>query len=84
MEIKNLVGGLLAGTAIGIAIGILLAPTSGKETRNKIVKQSRVLADDLQNALQEGTASLKNQSKTAVDKGSKWLKDGVSNDLVKA
>ncbi|MBK7652391.1 MAG: YtxH domain-containing protein [Flammeovirgaceae bacterium] len=33
MEAKNLVGGLLAGAAIGVAVGVLLAPRSGEQTR---------------------------------------------------
>lgn len=85
MEIKSLVGGLLAGAAIGVAIGILLAPTSGEETRNKIAKRSKLLVDDLKNVIEQGTESLKNQSRTAIDKSSKWLNDGVSyeNDHIK-
>ena len=40
METKNLIGGLLAGAAIGVAVGILLAPRSGQQTRKKISKES--------------------------------------------
>jgi gas vesicle protein len=37
---KSLIGGILAGAAAGVAIGILLAPASGKETRDNLVKGS--------------------------------------------
>jgi gas vesicle protein len=40
MNAKNLIGGLLAGAAVGVAIGILLAPGSGKETKAKLTKGS--------------------------------------------
>jgi hypothetical protein len=41
MEAKNLIGGLLAGAAIGVAVGILLAPRSGEQTRKKLMRESK-------------------------------------------
>ena len=38
---------LLASAAAGVAIGMLLAPDSGAETRKKIMKSSRRLAESL-------------------------------------
>jgi gas vesicle protein len=32
---KNLIGGFIAGAALGIAVGMLLAPNDGKKTRQK-------------------------------------------------
>ncbi len=79
MEVKSLVGGLLAGAAIGVAIGILLAPASGRETRGKIIKRSKVLVDDLKNVVQGREAYLKHQSKTVVDDGARWMKEDLLN-----
>ena len=47
MESKNLIGGLLAGAAIGVAIGILLAPESGEKTRKSLLKASGKFANDV-------------------------------------
>jgi gas vesicle protein len=55
---KNLVGGLMAGAAIGIAIGILLAPGSGVKTRKQIVDGSLKLKDDLMNSVNDSVESL--------------------------
>ena len=71
METKKLIGGLLAGTAIGIAIGILLAPGSGEQTRNNVVKGSKRLANDLKNTVEESMDSLKNQYNRSVDETAK-------------
>ena len=71
METKKLIGGLLAGTAIGIAIGILLAPGSGEQTRNNVVKGSKRFANDLKNTVEESMDSLKNQYNRSVDETAK-------------
>jgi len=51
MDSKNLIGGLLAGAAIGVAIGLLFAPTSGKEARQKIADGSRKLKGSLKDSI---------------------------------
>jgi gas vesicle protein len=67
METKKLIGGLLAGAAIGIAIGMLLAPRSGAETQKKLYSGSKRLADDLKNAVGGSIDSVKNRYNSAVD-----------------
>lgn len=67
MNSKNLIGGLLAGAAVGVAIGILLAPTSGKETTAKLVKGSNKLVDDLKGVVEDSVQSLKNQFNEVID-----------------
>lgn len=86
METKKLIGGLLAGAAIGVAVGILLAPRSGQETQNKIVKGSKRLADDLRNKVGSSVDSVKNQYNNAVDNTARKGREAVSNlsDGVKA
>ena len=49
------VGGLLVGSAIGTAIGLLIAPRSGKETRQLLKKSADALpelAEDLSTSVQ--------------------------------
>ena len=38
MKIKDFLKGLLAGAAVGTAAGVMLAPKSGKETREDVKK----------------------------------------------
>jgi gas vesicle protein len=78
METKKLIGGLLAGAAIGIAIGMLLAPRSGAETQKKILGGSKRLADDLKNAVSSSFDSVKNRYNGAVDDTARRGKEVIS------
>ena len=41
MKRKQVAKGLLAGAAVGVAVGLLFAPNSGKKTRQALVSKSR-------------------------------------------
>ncbi len=43
----------LGGAAIGAALGILLAPQKGKDTRKKILSKAQELADGVTDAAKE-------------------------------
>lgn len=58
---KNLIGGFIAGAAIGIAVGMLLAPNDGKQTRKKIADGSTKLKDNLVGSVNESIEKLKEQ-----------------------
>ena len=62
-----MIGSLLAGAAIGVAIGILLAPDSGGKTRSKLVKGTRRLSDSVQGTVDESIESLKEKFNLGVD-----------------
>jgi gas vesicle protein len=47
MNSEKTVLGLLAGIATGALLGILFAPDSGKNTRDKIVQKGEGYADDV-------------------------------------
>nr|MBP8824326.1 YtxH domain-containing protein [Flavobacteriales bacterium] len=46
--------GILAGLAAGVAIGMLLAPRSGKETRSMLRDKGKKAMDDLEDLLDHG------------------------------
>jgi gas vesicle protein len=81
MNSKNLIGGLLAGAAVGVAIGMLLAPASGRETKAKLVKGSNKLVDGLKGTVEDSIESLKSQFNDVVDGVVKKGKDTVSNGM---
>ncbi|MBA4057517.1 MAG: hypothetical protein C0490_22570 [Marivirga sp.] len=72
---RNLVGGLMAGAAIGIAIGILLAPKAGDKTRKQIVDGSLKLKDDLINTVNDSVETLRKQFNSKIDQLSKSSKE---------
>ena len=74
---KNLIGGFIAGAAIGIAVGMLLAPTEGKQTRKKIVDGSVKLKDDLVGTVNESIEKLKDQFSGKIDQLAKEGKQKV-------
>lgn len=43
--------GFLAGVATGVAIGILLAPERGNETRRALMKRARTIGSDMSEQL---------------------------------
>lgn len=45
MSIGKVISGILAGAAVGIIAGILIAPDKGSETRKKIVKKGNDISD---------------------------------------
>jgi gas vesicle protein len=42
---------LLTGVAAGVAVGMLLAPDKGVETRKKLMKSGRSMAENLRNRI---------------------------------
>ena len=78
MESKNLIGGLLAGAAIGVAIGMLLAPSSGEKTRKRIVDGSLKLKDDLMGSVDDSIESMKGTVNYGVDEIAKKGKETIN------
>jgi gas vesicle protein len=80
---KSLVGVLMAGAAIGIAIGILLAPSAGDKTRQKIVDGSMKVKDDLLHTVNDSVEALRRQFNSKIDQLSKTGKEVVNNTTEK-
>ncbi len=51
---SKIVGSLVAGAAVGLAAGILLAPDKGKNTRAKLLKDAEDLKDKLKDKASDG------------------------------
>ncbi len=47
------IGGLLLGVTLGAAAGLLMAPASGRKTRNMLKKKSRKIGKEFGDALLE-------------------------------
>lgn len=86
MNAKSLIGGLLAGAAVGVAIGILLAPTSGKETKSRLAKGAGKLIKDAKTNAENTLAGLKNEFSSVVEevvkKGKEFANDGKEKTSV--
>lgn len=79
MNAKSLIGGLLAGAALGLAAGVLLAPASGVQTRKKIVKGSSKLRDDVMSSVEDSLDALRAQFNSKIDKMASKSKEAVNN-----
>lgn len=51
--------GLLVGTAVGMVTGILIAPTSGTQTRRTIVNKSKVYSQQAIDAVRQYLENIK-------------------------
>jgi len=76
---QKLFGGLIAGTLLGIAVGILLAPSSGEITRRKIIDGSVGLKDDLMASVNGSIESLRKQFISKIDQLAQGGKEVVNH-----
>lgn len=56
----------LAGAAAGVAIGLLLAPDSGRITRDKLSRQADALIDDLEDQWEVGFQKIRELTDSAL------------------
>jgi gas vesicle protein len=83
-ESQKLIGGLIAATAIGVAIGLLLAPSSGQQTRKKIIDGSLKLKDDFMSSVDASIEALRKQINARIDQLAKGGKEVVNSASEKA
>ncbi|HTE31015.1 MAG TPA: YtxH domain-containing protein [Chryseolinea sp.] len=76
---KKLIGGLMAGAALGIAVGLLLAPRSGEKTRKKLLDTSFKLKDDVMASVEGSIEALRKQVNQKIDRLAGGSKDVVNS-----
>ena len=83
----KIIGALLLGAAIGVAVGILLAPDKGSETRKKIADDASDLANDAEEEIKEVIDALKkkvSEMESTLSKGldaAKKMVEEKSNEI---
>ena len=84
MKESKLIGGLIAATAIGVAIGLLVAPSSGQKTRKNIIDGSLKLKDDFMSSVDSSIDALRRQINSRIDQLAKGGKEVVNSTSEKA
>ncbi len=69
---------VLGGLILGIAVGILLAPSSGEKTRKKIIDGSVNLKNDLMTSVNGSIESLRKQFVGRIDQLARGGKEAVN------
>lgn len=74
----KVLGALLLGAVIGGALGILMAPDKGSETRRKILAKGDDLTDALKEKYQDFLDGVKVETDMVKNKAKKFMGDGVA------
>jgi len=78
MNAKNLIGGFLAGAAIGVAAGLLMAPYSGAKARRKLVRGSMKVKKNVVDYVENSIDSLRSQFNDKIDTIAKRGKETIN------
>jgi gas vesicle protein len=82
MNTAKVIVGVLAGVAVGAAIGILFSPDKGANTRKKLTKKSDDIMRDIKEGLSEIYDTVAQKYGAASNEVEKLVKNGKSK-LVK-
>lgn len=63
----KIIGGFLAGAALGVATGLLMAPDSGSRTRKKIIDRSKEVGDQVAKSVAKTLEGVKSTYNQTVD-----------------
>ncbi len=84
MTTTKVIGGILIGTIIGAAAGVLMAPSSGKKTRNAIARKSKKANKQLNRAVKRSMTDIRskyNNSLNEIAGAGKYAVDSVRNSI---
>lgn len=76
---SNVLIGLLAGLAAGAALGILLAPDKGSETRDKLSQSLKDLGDNIRDLAADQIQKLTETKRQIVSKLKGEVEEGLDN-----
>ncbi len=76
MSAGKIVSAVLAGVAVGAALGILFAPDKGSETRRNIARRSKDFTDGLGEKANEFMDSIKDKFELAKDEAQSLVEKG--------
>ncbi len=65
--------GMVIGGVLGFAAGLMVAPESGDETRQKLREQARIVADDFRDGAGEFTVKLKDGAEEVMRRASSHI-----------
>ena len=78
MKTSKTIVGVLAGVAVGAALGVLFAPDKGTNTRKKIAKKSSKLKDNAMESFGNLVTSMENKYAELASKTSEEIENGKS------
>lgn len=71
----KVLGGFLAGAALGAVAGILLAPDTGANTRTKVVDESKRLTDKITESLSKSLGLISKEAKQKIEESKSVLEE---------
>ena len=79
MNAKSLIGGMMVGVALGVAAGLLLAPSSGEKTRRKLIKGSAKIKNNVKDYVESSVDGLRDQFNEKIDQIAKKGKETINH-----
>lgn len=80
-DAKKISLGILIGGAVGTAAGVLLAPKSGKETRDDISQAAKDAADTIKVKSNDALETAKQKKDQAINKAKNYYSEKVDKNL---
>ncbi len=76
----KVITGVLVGATVGIVTGILIAPDSGKKTREKLVNKTKELKTRMEDTLDEARAAYNKEVESLMANGKSGI-NSLKNSL---